>query len=556
MEDVTKRFDSGRVLFKDLNLTFYHGAKIGILGVNGAGKSSLLKVIGGLDDEYEGEARPLNNRVVGYLAQEPKFDSSKSVRECVLEGLKDKLDLMARFDEISAKFGEELEADEMDRLIEEQGEVQALIDQYDCWDLNYKVDVAMDALRCPPADASLDHLSGGEKRRVALCRLLLSEPDILLLDEPTNHLDNESVYWLERYLDAYKGLVVAITHDRYFLDNVAGFILEIDGGQCFPFRGNYTAWLEHKAHREALQQRAAKVLDKKYESELKWLRSGQKGGRATGKSRVKQISEMAAEREEKLLARKNEGGSIIIPEGPRLGDGVVILCDHVSHSVDRKPLFKDLTFRLFKGQVVGIVGPNGCGKTTLLKLMTAKVKPDKGEVTLGKTVTFAYNEQMRDELDEDNSVWHEIAGKDEEIVINSSMTMRPRQYVAQFNFGGQAQLKKIHQLSGGERNRVHLAKSLKRGCNVLILDEPTNDLDVDTLRKLEEGLNDFRDIGCGIVVSHDRWFLDRVCTHILSLDPANPDYQLFEGNYTEFEADRKSKSPKKKEAKFKNIKLN
>jgi len=374
------------------------------------------------------------------------------------------------------------------------------------------------------------------------------------LDEPTNHLDNDSVMWLERFLDQYKGLVIAITHDRYFLDNVAGFILEIDGGACYPFRGNYSAWLEHKALRSSQTKKADKALEKTLNSELNWLRTGSKGGRAQSKSRQKKIASMQTDRDEKMLARKNEGGSIIIPEGPRLGDGFVIECQEVVQELDGRTLFENLTFKMHKGQILGIVGPNGCGKTTLLKLLTKQTEPDSGEVKLGRTVKFAYNQQLRDELDGDNTVWYEIAGKDENIQVSHDISMRARQYVAQFNFPGGEQLKKIFQLSGGERNRVHLAKSLKGGCNVIILDEPTNDLDVDTLRKLEEGLNDFRDIGCGIVVSHDRWFLDRVCTNILSLDPANKELAIFDGNFSEFEADKKKKGVVKKETKFKNIK--
>jgi len=569
LQEVTKVLDGGRVLFKDITVGFLHGAKIGILGKNGAGKSTLMRIIAGVDKNFDGEAKPAPGKKVGYLAQEPVLDDEKTVLENVLDGVREKKDLLLRYEAVNAAFADP-EAD-VDALVQEQAELQAKIDDLGIWDLDHDVEVAMAALRCPPSDALTKNLSGGERRRVALARLLLSAPDILLLDEPTNHLDSESVAWLEQFLDKYPGLVIAITHDRYFLDNVAGYILEIANGRFYPFKGNYAEWLDAKAKRQEQAEREAKNLDKVLSRELAWLRERPNGRQAKGKARIRKIEELQALKEQQRVSRV-ESGSLVIPQGPKLKDKVISFSNiglafndakgrgityteqEMKELLAKYPplgkekpnpnapqwLFKNITFEVNPGQVIGIVGPNGIGKTTLLKMLTGQLIPTMGSVTVGDSVVFGYNAQTREELNADNTVWQEITQGDEWVQLDDRRKIPARKYVAQFNFSGHDQSKLIGQLSGGERNRVHLARSLRRGCNVLMLDEPTNDLDVDTLRALEEAMNSFE--GCSFIVSHDRWFLDRVCTDILGFeqvfDVETQTYQmtamLFPGNYTEF----------------------
>jgi len=566
LSGVTKRFQGGRALFQNLHLSFYHGAKIGILGANGCGKSSFLKIVGQVDKEIDGTAKALPGFRIGYLAQEPELDHSKTVAENIAEGIGYRQQLLKRFEEISEAFAAE-DAD-FDALTTEQAEVQAEIEKLNCWDLQYKVDVAMAALNCPPGDSPVENLSGGERRRVALCRLLLSEPDILLLDEPTNHLDAESVTWLEQFLGNYSGLVMAITHDRYFLDKIAGWILEIDQGALYPFKGNYAAWLESKAKRSDLRRKQNVALDKQIEKELAWVRSGTRGRQSKSKSRLKNFDSLMEEKRLRLINRRTEGlgGALLIPEGPRL-QGAALEVSELSFSVSRsadeaetdpakrETLFEKLSFKLHRGEILGIIGPNGSGKTSLLRCLVGERQPDSGEVHVSPHVVFGYNSQSRAALNDDAPVWAEIVGQDELVRISPEYDMPARAYVAQFNFSGADQSKLVRSLSGGERNRLSLAKSLKKGCNVLILDEPTNDLDVDTLRALEEALQDFD--GAGIVVSHDRWFLDRVCTHILAFEPDGQGVRYFEGNFSEYEADKKmadrADAADKKKKKFKNI---
>jgi sulfate-transporting ATPase len=571
LSHLTKRFSGspGRVLFKDLNLSFYHGAKIGILGANGCGKSSFLKILGGLDSDIDGAAKAFPGYRIGYLAQEPELDLTKTVSENIAEGIGYRQKLLERFEAISLAFSDE-DAD-FDALSHEQAEVQAEIEKLNCWDLQYKVDVAMAALNCPPGDSRVDNLSGGERRRVALCRLLLSEPDILLLDEPTNHLDAESVSWLEQFLGQYNGLVIAITHDRYFLDKIAGWILEIDQGQMYPFKGNYAAWLESKSKRTDLRRKQSVALEKQIEKELQWVRSSVRGRQGKSKSRLKNFEKLMQEKKERMLSRKSEGlnGALLIPEGPRLTEKaleVTGLTYSVSRSdneeetdpAKRSVLFENLSFRLGRGEMLGIIGPNGSGKTSLLKCLIGEKAHESGEIKLSKHVVFGYNTQSREALGEEKQVWQEIVGQDEQVQISPDYSMPARAYVAQFNFSGADQTKLIRNLSGGERNRVSLAKSLKKGCNVIILDEPTNDLDVDTLRALEESLQEFD--GAGIIVSHDRWFLDRVCTHILAFEEGSTQVRYFEGNYSEYEERKKNEDKAKggegeKRKKFKAIKI-
>eukprot|EP00457_Paulinella_chromatophora_P002422 gb/GEZN01002427.1/.p1 GENE.gb/GEZN01002427.1/~~gb/GEZN01002427.1/.p1 ORF type:complete len:608 (-),score=80.37 gb/GEZN01002427.1/:583-2406(-) len=521
--DLTKALPGiNRVLFRNQNLSFFHGAKIGILGANGSGKSSLLKILAGVDREYEGKVNVKEGFRVGYLEQEPELDKEKTVEGNVMDGLRIQLDLLARFDAIAQKFGEP-DAN-MEELMEQQEEVQALIEFYDCWTLQHRIDIAMSALNCPPRASLIHNLSGGEKRRVALARLLLSRPDILLLDEPTNHLDAESIAWLEKFLQEYPGLVIAITHDRYFLDNVAGYILEIEHGNMYPFRGNYKEWLEKKQQRLELEAKGAKKADKKYTQELDWIRQNAKGGRTKSKARVEKFNKTEEERIEKSGHRREEGGSMVIPEGPRLGEGAFKV-EGLSHAleavkennIERRVLFENLTFELKKGHILGIVGANGTGKTTLLRILAGNLEPHQGKVSIGQTVAMGYNQQARDTLNPDALVWMEIAGGKDMIDISPTRQIQARHYVAQFNFVGPAQQKQIRHLSGGERNRVMLAKTLAQGCNVIMLDEPTNDLDIDTLRRLEECILERKARGAAIIVSHDRWFLDRLCTHILHL---------------------------------------
>jgi len=528
MEKVSKTYPGGKTVLKDINLSFLPGAKIGVLGLNGAGKSTLMKVMAGLETEINGEAWAAEGVKVGYLPQEPELDAAKDVTGNVLEGVAETKELLDRFAEVSAKFAEE-DAD-FDALIAEQAELQEKIDASDAWDLDRQIEIAMDALRCPPGDADVTKLSGGERRRVALCRLLLSKPDMLLLDEPTNHLDAESVAWLERFLDEYPGTVVAVTHDRYFLDNVAGWILELDRGHGIPFKGNYSSWLEQKQKRLAQEEKAESSRQQFLKQELEWVRQGPKARQSKSKARLKAYETLLAEQ----ASKAPESGQIVVPAGPRLG-GLVIEANGANKAFGDKLLMEDLSFKIPPGAIVGIIGPNGAGKTTLFRMIVGQESPDNGELKVGETVKLGYVDQSRDALGADKTVWEEIAeGRD--VIQLGKYEVQSRAYVGAFNFKGGDQQKKVGQLSGGERNRVHLAKMLKTGANVLLLDEPTNDLDVDTLRNLEEALLDFA--GCALITSHDRWFLDRVATHILAFE-GDSQVVWFEGNYEEYEADRK-----------------
>lgn len=530
MKGLSKVYPGGREVLKDVWLSFFPGAKIGIIGPNGSGKSTLLKIMAGLDKEFNGEAWSAQGAAVGYLPQEPQLDPSLSVFENVMSGLAETKALLDRFDQVSAKFAEELSDDEMNALITEQAELQEKIDAMDAWDLPRKIEIAMDALRCPPGDAKVDHLSGGEKRRVALCRLLLQKPDLLLLDEPTNHLDAESVAWLERHLQEYTGTVVLVTHDRYFLDNVVGWILELDRGQSIPFEGNYSSWLEQKSKRLDQEQKQENARQRQLKDELEWIRQSPKGRQSKSKARIHAYEKLLSDQHD-----KGQGdGAIVIPAGPRLGD-IVIEAQSLSKGFDHALLIDDLSFNLPRGGIVGVIGPNGAGKTTLFKLLTAQEKPDQGSLRLGESVVLGYVDQSRDALNPVKTVWEEISGGLDEVLLGAK-TMPSRAYCSLFNFRGPDQQKKVGQLSGGERNRVHLAKMLKSGANVLLLDEPTNDLDVETLRSLEDGLLDFA--GCAVVISHDRWFLDRIATHILAFE-GDSQVVWFEGNYQAYEEDRR-----------------
>jgi ATP-binding cassette ChvD family protein len=529
MVKVSKFYDKKPVL-KDIYLSFFYGAKIGVLGLNGAGKSSLLRIIAGTDKDFNGEVVFSQGYSVGFLEQEPKLDDTKTVRQIVEEGAQESVDLLKEFEEINAKFAEPMDDDEMNKLIERQGAVQEKLDAADAWDLDSRLEMAMDALRCPPADTPVKNLSGGEKRRVALCRLLLQKPDILLLDEPTNHLDAESVAWLEQHLQRYAGTVIAVTHDRYFLDNVAGWILELDRGEGIPWKGNYSSWLEQKQERLKQEQKTEDKRQKTLERELEWIRMSPKGRHAKSKARINDYERMVATESEK----RAEDLEIFIPPGERLGDLVVEAKD-VSKGYDDKLLFEDLNFSLPPGGIVGVIGPNGAGKTTLFRLITGQEKADSGEFRVGPTVKLGYVDQSRDSLDANKTIWEEISdGAD--IINLGKREINSRAYVSRFNFSGTDQQKRVGQLSGGERNRVHLAKMLKSGANVLLLDEPTNDLDVNTMRALEEALENFA--GCAVVISHDRWFLDRIATHILAFE-GDSHVEYFDGNYSEYEADRK-----------------
>jgi sulfate-transporting ATPase len=529
MVKVSKFYDKKPVL-KDIYLSFFYGAKIGVLGLNGAGKSSLLRIIAGTDKDFNGEVVFSPGDTVGFLEQEPKLDDTKTVRQIVEEGAQETVNLLKEFEEINAKFAEPMNDDEMNKLIERQGEVQEKLDAADAWDLDSRLEMAMDALRCPPADTPVKNLSGGERRRVALCRLLLRKPDILLLDEPTNHLDAESVAWLEQHLQRYEGTVIAVTHDRYFLDNVAGWILELDRGEGIPWKGNYSSWLEQKEQRLEKEQKADDKRAKTLQRELEWIRMSPKGRHAKSKARINDYERMVATESEK----RSEELEIFIPPGERLGDLVVEAKD-VAKGYDNKLLFENLNFSLPPGGIVGVIGPNGAGKTTLFRLITEQDKPDSGQFRVGPTVKLGYVDQSRDSLDANKTIWEEISdGAD---VINlGKREINSRAYVSRFNFSGTDQQKRVGQLSGGERNRVHLAKMLKSGANVLLLDEPTNDLDVNTMRALEEALENFA--GCAVVISHDRWFLDRIATHILAFE-GDSRVEYFDGNYSEYEADRK-----------------
>lgn len=529
MVKVSKFYDKKPVL-KDIYLSFFYGAKIGVLGLNGAGKSSLLRIIAGTDKDFNGEVVFSKGYSVGYLEQEPKLDESKTVREIVEEGAQETVNLLKEFEEINAKFAEPMDDDAMNALIERQGEVQEKLDAADAWDLDSRLEMAMDALRCPPPDTLVSTLSGGEKRRVALCRLLLQKPDILLLDEPTNHLDAESVGWLEQHLQKYEGTIIAVTHDRYFLDNIAGWILELDRGEGIPYKGNYSSWLEQKSQRLAQEARSEDKRQKTLERELEWIRMSPKGRHAKSKARINDYQAMLETESEKHA----DDLEIYIPPGPRLGD-VVIEAHGVSKAYGDKVLFEDLEFSLPKGGIVGVIGPNGAGKTTLFRLITGQDQADAGTFKVGETVKLGYVDQSRDSLAAEKTVFDEIADGLDNVTLGTR-TMNARTYVSKFNFSGTDQQKFVGQLSGGERNRVHLAKMLKTGANVLLLDEPTNDIDVNTMRALEEALENFA--GCAVVISHDRWFLDRIATHILAFE-GDSHVEYFDGNYSEYEADKK-----------------
>ena len=528
MIKVSKHYDQKPVL-RDISLSYFYGAKIGVLGLNGAGKSTLLRIFAGIETGYSGETRLAPGYTVGYLEQEPLVDVTKTVREVVEEGAQEAVSLLREFEEISSKFSEPMDDDAMQQLIDRQGEVQAKLDALSAWDLDSRLEMAMDALRCPPGDTPVNLISGGERRRVALCRLLLQAPDILLLDEPTNHLDAESVAWLEHHLHTYQGTVIAVTHDRYFLDNVAGWILELDRGYGIPWKGNYSSWLDQKKARLATEEKQESQRQKTLERELEWIRMSPKGRHAKAKARITKYEDMLNQDVEKE-ARELE---IYIPPGPRLGN-VVIEAEGVTKAYGDKLLMEKMSFKLPPGGIVGVIGPNGAGKTTLFRMITGAEKPDAGSFRLGETVKLAYVEQNRDVLDPNHTIWQSISdGKD--TVKLGPREVNSRAYVARFNFSGTDQQKKVGTLSGGERNRVHLARMLKAGANVILLDEPTNDLDVNTMRALEEALEEFA--GCAVVISHDRWFLDRIATHILSFE-GDSSVVYFDGNYTEYEADR------------------
>ena len=528
MVRVSKFYDKKPIL-KDISLSYFYGAKIGVLGLNGAGKSSLLKILAGVDTEFNGETILSEGHTVGYLEQEPLVDVDKTVRQVVEEGVQGAVDLLNAFEEINAKFAEPMGDDEMDQLIQRQGEVQEKLDAIDAWDLDARLEMAMDALRCPPGEMSVAVISGGERRRVALCRLLLQKPDILLLDEPTNHLDAESVAWLEHHLQQYDGTVIAVTHDRYFLDNVAGWILELDRGHGIPWKGNYSSWLEQKQERLRREEKAESSRQRTLQRELEWIRMSPKGRRSKGQARIsayEQLLSQKAEQREREL-------ELFIPPGPRLGD-VVIEADTVSKAFGERLLVEDLRFQLPPGAIVGVVGPNGAGKTTLFRMITGQESPDSGTFRIGETVRLAYVDQDR-ALDPQKSIWEEISGGSDQIELGGRR-VNSRAYVARFNFSGGEQQKKVAAISGGQRNRVHLAKMLKEGANVILLDEPTNDLDVNTLRALEDALENFG--GCAVVISHDRWFLDRIATHILAFE-GDSRVVFLPGNWSDYEADRK-----------------
>jgi len=526
------KFYNKRQVLKNISLSYFYGAKIGVIGLNGSGKSSLLRILAGLDKDFHGETVLSPGHTVGLLGQEPYLEETKTVREIVEEGVKDTADLLAEYNRINEKFAEPMSDDDMNRLIERQGEVQEKLDALEAWDLDSRLGMAMDALRCPPADTPVSVLSGGERRRVALCRLLLQKPDILLLDEPTNHLDAETVAWLEHHLQRYAGTIIAVTHDRYFLDNVAGWILELDRGEGIPWKGNYSSWLEQKKTRLQQEEKSESQRQRTLERELEWIRMTPKGRHAKSKARIKSYEALLSQDSEKR-ARELE---IFIPPGPRLGD-VVIQAENVSKAYNTNILVESLTFSLPPGGVVGIIGPNGAGKTTLFRMITGKEIPDSGSIRIGETVTLAYVDQTRDDLNPDKTIWEVISDESDTIHLGKR-EINSRAYVARFNFSGSDQQKKVSTLSGGERNRVHLARMLKEGANVLLLDEPTNDLDVNTMRALEEAIENFA--GCAVVISHDRWFLDRIATHILAFEGESRAV-WFDGNYSEYEEDRKSR---------------
>ncbi len=530
MHDVSNVHPPDKKVLQNIYLSFYPGAKIGVLGANGSGKSSLLRIMAGVDTTFLGEAKPHPGTKIGYFAQEPDLTGARTVREAVEQAVAPQRALLNRFEELSAKLGEELDDDEMNKVLEEQGKLQDQIDAQNLWELDRTVEIAMDALRCPPGDAEITNLSGGEKRRVALCRVLLERPDMLLLDEPTNHLDAESVAWLERFLHEYPGTVVAVTHDRYFLDNVAQWILELDRGHGYPFKGNYSSWLDQKQARLSQEEKQESARQRKLKMELEWVRQSPKARQAKSKARLAAYEDLL----QKSNKVSNDPTEISIPPGPRLGD-VVIEADGLKKSFGDKLLFDDLSFRLPKAGIVGVIGPNGAGKTTLFRMITGQEQPDGGALRVGETVQISYVDQSREALSPNNSVWQEITGGEDTVALGKR-EVNSRAYCAWFNFRGSDQQKKVGSLSGGERNRVHLAKLLKEGGNLLLLDEPTNDLDVETLRALEDALLAFP--GCAVVISHDRWFLDRIATHILAFE-GDSKVVWFEGNYQQYEEDRK-----------------
>lgn len=531
MYRVSKFYDRTPII-KDISLSYFYGAKIGVLGLNGSGKSTLLKILAGVDKDFNGETTVSPGFTIGYLEQEPQLDETKTVKEIVQEGVQDIVDLLQEYDDINAKFAEPMSDDDMTALIERQGKVQELIDNKDAWDIDSKLEMAMDTLGCPPADTLVKVISGGEKRRVALTRLLLKKPDILLLDEPTNHLDAETILWLEAELNRYPGTIIAVTHDRYFLDNVAGWILELDKGEGIPWKGNYSSWLEQKSNRLKQEEKRESERQKTLARELEWIRMSPKGRHSKSKARISSYEEM--------LKEENEGRQkdlqLYIPAGPRLGN-VVIEAENVAKAFGDKLLYDNMNFKLPPGGIVGVIGPNGSGKTTLFNMITERIKQDGGDFKIGETVKLAYVDQSRDALDPDKSIWEMISGGNEIIQLGNK-EFNSRAYVGQFNFGGGSQKKKVGVLSGGERNRVQLAMVLKEGANVILLDEPTNDLDVNTMRALEEGLLNFA--GCAVVISHDRWFLDRICTHILSFE-GDSKVVWFEGNFSDYQENRKER---------------
>ena len=530
MNGLSKTFTGGREILKNINLSFFPGAKIGVLGTNGAGKSTLLKIMAGIDTQFVGEAWAAEGVKVGYLPQEPELEAGKTVHELVMEGMSETKMILDRFNEVSAKFAEEMTDEEMNTLLAEQAELQEKIDAANAWDLDRHVEIAMDALRLPPSDTDVGPLSGGEKRRVALCRLLLSAPDLLLLDEPTNHLDAESVAWLQRFLHDFPGTVVTVTHDRYFLDEVAGWILELDRGQGIPFEGNYSGWLEQKQKRLQQEGKQDAARQRSLANELEWVRASPRGRQAKSKARLTAYEDLLNQNQEKVI----DNAKIIIPPGPRLGDLVIESLNLVKGFSERL-LVDDLSFKLPPGGIVGVIGPNGAGKTTLFRMITGQDNPDSGSINIGNTVKLGYVDQSRDDLNPNSTVWEEISDGLDEIELGKRK-MQSRAYCGMFNFRGADQQKKVGQLSGGERNRVHLAKMLKSGANLILLDEPTNDLDVDTLRALEEALLEFA--GCAVVISHDRWFLDKIATHILAFE-GDSNIEWFEGNYQAYEEDRR-----------------